>query len=209
MFFTGIVINLHHFSNSEKRRLMVDRKLVKTHLKNKLKTNYNMSYESKNQNIEKNITENEQTFKSIFQHCSDIMFREITIKRQTKLLLIYVDGMVNVDIIISEILEPLMYKGLPQGLGKAETFAQVCEQEHFSFLQTKKLSNIDAIAEHIVKGNLALLFEGDTCALVADVRKFETRSIEESTTEATLRGPKESFTESLRTNTTIDRKSVV
>lgn len=209
MFLAGNVVS-SPFSRkiSGQRRSTVRRRSVKSRLNNKLKTNNNLSDENKNQNIGKNITENEQTFKSIFHHSSDIMFREIKIHRQTKLLLIYVDGMVNVDIIISEILKPLMYKGLPQGLGKAEKFAQLCEQEHLSFLQTKKLSNIEDIAKHIVKGNLALLFEGDTCALAADVRKFKTRNIEESTTEATIRGPKESFTENLRTNTTMLRRKL-
>lgn len=178
----------------------------KSQLKNKLKTYNNQSNENRDQNINKNIIENERVFKTIFQNCSDVMYRNITIYKETKLLLIYVDGMVNADIIISEVLEPLMYKGFPQGLGKADKIAQICEQEHLPFLQTKKLSGYDDIAEHIVKGNLALLFDGEKYALSADIKKYDTRSIEESMTEASLRGPKESFTENLRTNTTMLRR---
>lgn len=41
--------------------------------------------ENQSQNIGTNIKENEQSFKTLFQNCSDIIFREITIHGETKL----------------------------------------------------------------------------------------------------------------------------
>ncbi|WML39655.1 spore germination protein [Neobacillus sp. OS1-2] len=172
----------------------------------KLNTNDSKSTENNSQTIGKSILENEQMFKSLFLHSSDIMYREITIHDQTKLLMIYVDGMVNTDMIISNILEPLMYKGLPQGLGSIESVIEMFEQERFSVLQTKKVSNIEEISDHILKGNLAILVDGEHFALLADVKKIETRSISESAIEPVLRGSRESFTENLRTNTTMMRR---
>jgi len=173
---------------------------------NKQNSNISQTTGNVNRNIGSSIIENEKTFKSMFQHSSDIMYREITIHDQTKLLLIYVDGMVNTDIIVSNILEPLMYKGLPQGLGAVESVIEMFEQERFSVLQTKKVSNIEEISEHILKGNLAILVDGEQFALLADVKKIETRSISDSAIEPALRGSRESFTENLRTNTTMMRR---
>ncbi|WP_099156960.1 spore germination protein [Virgibacillus ndiopensis] len=180
----------------------------KSYIKNKSKTN-NPSKENISQNIDKNIIKNEQILKDIFQNCSDIMYRKITIHGQNKLLLIYVDGMVDVDIIISNILKPLMYEGLPQGLGSIDSVAQMCEEKHLSALQIKKLSDFGDITDHILKGNLAILADKETTALVVDVKKFETRSIDEPANEPSLRGSRESFTESLRTNTTMLRRIIV
>jgi spore germination protein len=164
------------------------------------------SNEIAKRNINENIAENEQFLKHIFQNCSDIMFREITIHGQTKLLLVYVDGMIDMHLITSSVLKPLMYNGLPQGLGTIDSVAQMLEQEHFSILQSKKFSNIGDITDQILKGNVAVLADGENTALLASVAYFETRSVEESANEASLRGSRESFTENLRTNTTMLRR---
>jgi spore germination protein len=174
--------------------------------KNKLTSNNNPSIENPNQNLSKTIIENEQIFKNMFQNCSDVMFREVTIQGQTKLLLIYVDGMVNTDLITANVLKPLMYDGLPQGLGTIDSIAQMFEQELLSVLQTQKLSSFGDIAEHILRGNVAILVDGENAALLTDVANFETRAIDESPNEAVLRGSRESFTEHLRTNTTMMRR---
>ncbi|MFC4807995.1 spore germination protein [Paenibacillus sp. GCM10023250] len=152
------------------------------------------------------LTENERVLKDIFQNCSDVKFRQITINDQPKLLLIYTDGMIDTAIISSHVLKPLLYNGLPKGLGAMDSIAQMFDQELISILETMKLSDTTAIAEMILKGHLALLVDGEPHALIADIKQFETRSIEEPTEEATLRGSKESFTENLRINTTMLRR---
>ena len=78
-----------------------------------------------------------------------------------------------------------------------------------SVLQVKKCSGVAEIAELVLRGHTAFLAEGENEALLADVSSFETRNIEESTNEATLRGARESFTELLRTNTTLLRRIIV
>jgi spore germination protein len=181
-------------------------RLGKSHLKNKLKTNINQSFENSSSDISKNIAENEQFLKNIFQNCSDIIFREIMIHGETKLLLIHVDGMINTDIITSNVLKPLMYDGLPQGLGTIDSIAQMCEQELFSVLSIKKLSNYGDIVDHILKGNAAILADGENTAVLADVSKFEHRAIVEPFNEASIRGPREGFIELLRMNTTMLRR---
>ncbi|MFB5195832.1 spore germination protein [Neobacillus sp. KR4-4] len=175
---------------------------------NEGKSNSNLSAENMDKNIGKNILENVETFKKIFNRSSDIKFREIKIQSITKLFLIYVDGMVNTDIVTSNILEPLMYAGLPQGLGAVDSVSEMLEQDRFTVLQTKKVSSVNDISEAILKGNLALFIDGESIALLADVKKIETRSIQESILEPALRGSRESFTENLRTNTTLLRRII-
>ncbi|MDF2649241.1 MAG: GerA spore germination protein [Paenibacillus sp.] len=156
--------------------------------------------------VSNNIVENEQILKNILQNCPDIIFRDITIHGQTKALLIFVDGMIDTHIITSSVLKPLIYDGLPQGLGTIDNLAQLCEQGLVSVSSTKKLSNFEDIVSHILKGNVAILADGENTALLADISKFETRAIEEPFNEAAIRGSKEGFTESLRINTTMLRR---
>lgn len=138
-----------------------------------------------------------------------MVFRRLTLHDETKLLLVYVDGMIDKDLIQSSILKPLLYEGVPQGLGALDTLAQMCDQELVAALQTKRVSAFEEAVNLILKGSVAFLAEGETSLLLADVSRFETRSIEEPSTEASLRGTRESFTEQLRTNTTMLRRIIV
>ncbi|SEC55166.1 spore germination protein [Paenibacillus sp. GP183] len=176
--------------------------------RNKLTSDNNPSNENPSQNMGKSIMENEQILKNMFHNCTDIIFREVTIHGQTKLLLIYAEDMIDTNIITTNVLKPLLYDGLPQGLGTIDSVTQMFEQELLSVLQTKKLSSFGDISEHILKGSVAVLIDGENTALLADVSKFETRAIDEPTNEAVLRGSRESFTEHLRTNTTLLRRII-
>lgn len=156
--------------------------------------------------MSKSITDNLVQFKDIFKDCSDVVYRQIVSREKAQFLLIFIDGMIDSELIVSNLIKPLLYEGLPQGLGSVEAFSQMCERELFSLLQVNKSSMINIIAKQILKGNLAIIVEGESEACIASVRKLETRSIDESTNEPTLRGPRESFTESIRTNITLIRK---
>ncbi|NBD23223.1 spore germination protein [Paenibacillus glycinis] len=151
------------------------------------------------------LAANRRAFEHAFRDCSDLVFRELAIENHTKLLLIYIDGMIDVELITVNVLSPLIYKGLPQGLGAIDNIAQMCEQQLFSVLQMRKSSNLGELVTGILKGNLAILADGEATACLAGVKQVATRGIEESTSEPALRGPKESFTENLRTNTVLLR----
>lgn len=152
------------------------------------------------------LFENEKIIKEILQNCSDIVFRDITISRRTRILLVFVDGMIDTDIITSNILRPLIYDGLPQGLGTIDSVANMFEQELISALQTRRLSKFDEIVEQVLKGSIAILADGETVALVADIAKFETRSIEDPSKEPSIRGPKQGFTELVGKNMVMLRR---
>lgn len=162
-----------------------------------------------NLRLSPHLVNNEQTLKTMFERCSDVIFRDVTLQGDTKLLLIYVDGLIDKDIIQSVILKPLMYEGIPQGIGPIDSIAQMCDQQLFAILQTKKVNTFHDAADDILKGNLAILADGEASVLLTNVAQFEARSIEEPSTEASLRGTRESFTETLRTNTTMLRRIIV
>lgn len=159
-------------------------------------------------NIGTHLKENEQLFRQQFKNCSDIQFRDFTIKGGIKLLLVYVDGMIDNDLMSANVLKPLIYEGLPEGLGAIDSMGQMCDLGLFAVLQYQKLTDSSEIADAVLKGNAALLADGEGAALLLNCTKFEMRSVEESNNEAALRGSRESFTELLRTNTTMLRRIV-
>ncbi|MBM7569457.1 spore germination protein [Paenibacillus sacheonensis] len=154
------------------------------------------------------LGENEQTLQAIFELCSDVVFRSVALQDNAKLLLVYVDGMIDKDVVQSSILRPLIYDGLPQGLRTLDSLAQMCDLQLVAALRTSRVTAFEEAADAILQGSVAFLAEDEDSILLADVSQYETRAIEEPSTEATLRGTRESFTEQLRTNTTMLRRII-
>ncbi|MCM3729207.1 spore germination protein [Neobacillus cucumis] len=149
---------------------------------------------------------NEKILKEIFQNCSDIVFRPIQIYGETKLLLIYIDGLSDTKTLDEVVLKPMMFEGLPVGLGKVSTFEQVIEQQLVAISQVKKTSKVKDVADGIIKGSIAILVVEESRALIADLKGFEKRGVEEPSAETSVRGPRDGFTENLRTNTSLVRR---
>ncbi|WP_339821276.1 spore germination protein [Paenibacillus sp. FSL R7-0216] len=170
--------------------------------------NHTLSVEQEKKKFSPDINENDEVFKTIFRDCSDVVYRELMISGQTKLLMIYIDGMIDTEIFESNVLRPLIYEGVPQGLGTIDSIANMCEQKLFSLMQISRLPDFDGTVESILKGSVAILADGDATACLANIKQVETRSIEESSAEPTLRGPREGFTENLRVNTTLLRRII-
>lgn len=156
----------------------------------------------------RSLEENDATLKEAFRQCSDLVFRTLSPKDMPRILLVYVDGMIDSDLVETNVLKPLIYEGLPQGLGTIESIAQVYDQRLLSVLQLQRSTKIEEVTTRILKGDLAILADGEETVLLTSVKQIAARGIEESTSEPALRGPKESFTERLRTNTVLLRSKI-
>lgn len=168
------------------------------------------SLSSNFQNIELNIelAINEKILKEVFQNCSDIVFRPIQIYGDTKLLLIYIDGLSDTKTLDEVVLKPMLFDELPEGWGKVTTVEQVIERQFVAIAQVKKISSFKDVVNGILKGNIAIIVDEESRALVADLKGFEKRGVEEPAAETTVRGPRDGFTETLRTNTSLVRRRI-
>lgn len=59
---------------------------------------------------------------------------------------------------------------------------------------------LSALPPAIVKGELVLLIEGVSEALLLDMRQIEMRGVEQPQTEQVIRGPREGYVEKLENN---------
>lgn len=151
--------------------------IVRSRGRKKSPTDSYLFFEPPQPNIGSDLQANEQMFKTLFQNCSDVHFRELSIPGCTTLLMIYVDGMINTEMTMTNVLKPLLYEGLPQGAGALDSVSQLFDQELFSILQTKKNSDVKEITEHVLKGNIAILAGGEDVALLAELVQFKSRAI--------------------------------
>ncbi|CAG7610339.1 Spore germination protein A1 [Paenibacillus solanacearum] len=159
--------------------------------------------------VSRSLEANEAYLKDQFQHCSDIVFRSIMLRDEPRLLLVYLDGMTRLQGVEDNILKPLIYSGLPQGMDRIQSLAELFRRELLPLTNVKTEASLDGAVNHILQGSLVLLAEGHDSSLIAQLQDYETRSIQEPTKEATLRGSKEGFVENLRTNTSMIRRRII
>ncbi|WP_397334315.1 spore germination protein [Paenibacillus glycanilyticus] len=155
------------------------------------------------------IGENEAYLREQFHHCSDFIIRSFKLKDDTLLFIAYLDGMIRVQSVEENILKPLIMGELPDGLDRLQSLTEMIRSNWLPLTNVQTDDNTEKLLQHILQGSLAVFVEGEASALIAQVQDFETRSIQEPKKEAALRGSKESFVESLRTNTTMIRRRII
>lgn len=153
------------------------------------------------------IDTKEQELKEIFRNCSDVTFRHVQIDGETAIILVYIEGLVETDLLDHALLK-LSFEGIPEGLGDVETSGEALMQQILAVTDTTAATTIQEVVDGILNANVAILIHEESGALLADLKGFQTRAIQEPSIEYSIRGPKESFTESLNINTSLLRRMI-
>ncbi|WP_249435993.1 spore germination protein [Paenibacillus sp. Marseille-Q4541] len=161
--------------------------------------------------LSNNLHHNLSLFLTKLGNSSDVMVRHFSNSSLSSkpLALIYIDGMVNIDTVNQMILEPLLQE--KERINESPSPAQAIlfiQQRLLPVGNLSSLTEIKSSLSTILEGNLLLLVDGVNIALTANVTGYDKRSITEPTTQTVIRGPKEAFTESLRTGTSMIRRKI-
>jgi spore germination protein len=152
--------------------------------------------------IQRNLYKNIEYLDSQFKNCSDIVFRHFLING-TKAVLIFVDGLIDNNSIQFNALHEL----LVEAEVKATPITQL-EEKIVSISQVQELKTIGEVIQSVLDGNTVLLADRMNKALALDAKGGTMRSVAEPETEATVRGPREGFNESLRVGTSLIRRKI-
>ncbi|WP_053377830.1 spore germination protein [Paenibacillus sp. FJAT-27812] len=162
-----------------------------------------LEYDRPAEQLTPSIRENETLFRDVFHNCSDILFRPIQIEEQLKLMIIYVDGLIDTVTLESIVQKPHLFQDKLQG-----NLAEQIKKEAAAIASTQSSASTDDVIKAVLKGNAAILIDGEANALIVEIPSYEKRAIQEPTSEVTLRGPREGFIETLRVNTSLVRRKI-
>lgn len=147
-----------------------------------------------------NLKSNIQVLQSLYSNCSDAVFRQFHIAGQKPAVLIYLQGLSNIELIDQLVLAPLMHSTSPKWNSLTE--------ETLSVSQINPIKTIIDCVKHISLGNTVLLVEGQSEGLSLGLIKWEKRGIEEPSAESVVRGSREGFTETLQVNISLIRRRI-
>lgn len=162
---------------------------------------------------------------------SDIIIREFTLNargKQYNAFLVYIDGMIDSELMDKFVLEPLMLRNksnlfdssqnkiISEAVTNNITVRKIKKFDLSSYIMNclmpqnsvQESSEFKEIITGINSGNCALFIDTLDIAFDIDVKGFKQRSIEKPTNEQVIKGPHESFVENIRTNTSLLRRFV-
>ena len=135
---------------------------------------------------------------------TDVILRSFKLGGTVDALAVSMNGMADDAKIADFILRPA-FRVSVDGVSSGDLPAYFCEHA-LSMYETEMTDAWDAIVSAVTEGRTAVLFDGAKDAILCDTRGFVSRPVGEPENEMTIMGPKEAFTENIRTNVTLLRR---
>jgi spore germination protein KA len=196
--------NLHCIS--EAGTVSILSKLLNMKTKVKQNDNYRQNQDPenpKNLPILKHYKDNMNRIKVELGNSGDIAFREMYFD-SVKGFAIYIDGLAN-NTMISDFFIELVVKDT--GETTSDPFQFIIEKAT-GLGNFQVINNWNEVYDSLLSGNTIFFVDGFAEAISVETKGWEKRSITEPTTQLAIRGPKDSFTETLRTNTALIRRRI-
>jgi spore germination protein len=153
------------------------------------------------------ITTNIEYLDELFTGSTDRIKRRFTIGgfNKTDVYISYIDNMIDRQLLEQDVINNLLHRmeHLP--------YNNKYEYIKANALQTvdiKELTTMDDVTQAILSGDAILLIDGYAKALMIALKHFPGRGVPEVETEVTIRGAKDSFTESIAVNKVLVRRRI-
>lgn len=155
--------------------------------------------------LSSSLTENLKKLRNVFGISDDIVIREFTIgdDAQTTAGIIFLEGMVDKNLVNESIIRPLMYDRTLKTMN-----IEVIKRSMLSVGNVTSVTTMDEVVDHSLSGETVFLMDGSKVALVIGSQGWETRGVEDPKTESIVRGPREGFSENIRINTSLLRRKI-
>lgn len=157
------------------------------------------------ESIGASIDETEQRLRVAFHTAinTDVIFRKFRSGSGCRVLLVYMNGMADDSIVSRFVIAPLMQSNERFAADIGGLLSKVIE-----IAETEVETDLRKVKASVMDGMTAVFIEGCCASVLVESRGFEKRSVSEAQNERIVQGPKESFTEALRTNITLLRRIV-
>lgn len=155
----------------------------------------------------KNIAENKKVIEKIFSKNIDVIKRDFSFDENKNIpaVVFYTDGLVNTQVIESTIKALTIYEG------KQNSDELTIDQIKKNVLMNSSVEviyNYEKAIDGILVGDTVLLIDGYNRGFLLSTRGWDARSVDEPQTEQVVRGPRDGFTENIRTNTALLRRRI-
>lgn len=168
---------------------------------------------TQNENSDKlsgSLKKNLKALQATLVHSTDIKVHSLRFGQNNAYsgAFVFIDGLVDNLIITESILRPIKEWHAGDEAESENNLIDILEKEVFCAATAKNVKTMPELAAGCLGGDTVLLVDGFTSALILDTKGWDKRNITEPQSETVVRGPREGFTEDLRTNTSLIRRKI-
>ena len=172
-------------------------------------TNQEPNKDTANKGLSKSLDNNISLFKKIFTNDETLIIREFQNKglKAAQCCIIYIDGMVDTQIVNENIIQPILRNDLSEDIESDNLLEELKKKVIISnnvILETET----NKIVTSVIYGDTLLLLEGYDKGLVISSKGWQARPISEPQSAQVIRGPREGFTESIMVNLSMVRRKI-
>ncbi|WP_247747416.1 spore germination protein [Alkalihalobacillus sp. BA299] len=162
-------------------------------------------YESLESNIRK--------MNEVMGRSHDLIMRELLVSQKPPIkgVVFYIAGLVDEKLVGDFILKALIEDHInleEQTLTSMEAILTSIKNQVLTIASVSSIKDWNRIINALLSGKTILFIDGVNQAIIGGTKGGERRSIEEPTSEITIRGPKEGFTEAIQTNISLIRRRI-
>lgn len=157
--------------------------------------------------ISTNLVHNIAVFEEIFGGSSDLEIQNINLA-QNKGVIIYLKSMVDVNEVSNKIIVPLAQLNYSEYSQENILDMEEVRNKIFSGLSFQTKIDYKQISWDLLNGYVLIMVNRNNQAYLFSIGNTDYRSIAEPTTQTVIRGPKDSFNESLQTGLTLIRRRI-
>ncbi|WP_232463342.1 spore germination protein [Tumebacillus avium] len=146
-------------------------------------------------------------------HSDDVVVREFYYEgdRRLRAALVMIDGLTNSERIHEDVLRSMMLTG--PGTQSHQEFEPAQAAQHLMRYklpvgEVRTIRKLRDVIKVVLSGDTALLLEGCQEALVISAKGWAKRGVDEPKSESVVRGPRDAFGETIRTNTALLRRRI-
>ena len=156
--------------------------------------------------ISQNLDDNIAHIEGRFEGCADAVMRRLFVgDERLGIYVVYMDSMYDRDFVDGVLLKNLLFdvSQLPKSHAGQAIF-----NKYLATADVKETDQMEDVIDEVLKGNTAILVEGMAKGIIVSSKDLPGRGVSEAETEVSVRGSKESFTESFRVNTVLIRRRI-
>lgn len=152
--------------------------------------------------LSKRLEDNFSVLNDKFLECPDIKRQRVMLKDACPIVLFYVEGLTDIDLLQRDIIPKLLE------LKSTEVFDENMNTVRLPAASLSLSNEFKILITDILNGKTVIFINGFDIAISLSVIKVEKRSISEPTIEKNVKGPQEAFIESINTNISILRRKI-
>ncbi|MFP3126205.1 spore germination protein [Ectobacillus funiculus] len=154
-----------------------------------------------------NLQNNLCIVKEAVGNSSDIIIRELYVGQEAvKVAILYTEGLADSKSVSNFILESIMLDSVPHF--SHNNAIQILKDHALAVGAVKDATDIDTLLTAILSGDTAIMIDGFSQCLILGMKGWKDRGVTEPATQNVIRGPREAFSETLRTNTALIRRRI-